>query len=112
MTTQLISRDFHGVIIRQRSSDSYLDATAMCQSANKRFKDYRRLKSTKAFLVELSDFIDNNPVRLIRPMEQNQQLIQIIQGGIPEEQGTWVHPYVSINLAQWCSPIFSVMVSD
>ncbi|MDM8566967.1 KilA-N domain-containing protein [Candidatus Halobeggiatoa sp. HSG11] len=113
MTTQMmISRDFHGAIIRQRSYDGYLNATDMCQSVGKQFKDYRRLKSTKAFLIELSDFINENPVRLISLTEQNQQLIQIIQGGTPENQGTWIHPYVSINLAQWCSPIFSVMVSD
>ena len=44
--------------------------------------------------------------------EQNQQLIQIVKGGTPENQGTWIHPYVSINLAQWCSPIFAAMVAS
>ena len=44
--------------------------------------------------------------------EQNQGLIQTIQGGSPEKQGTWIHPQVSINLAQWCSPKFAVMVTD
>jgi len=30
----------------------------------------------------------------------------------PEEQGTWVHPNVAINLGQWCSPKFAVAVSQ
>ncbi len=112
MTTQLISRNFHGVIIHQRSSDGYLNATDMCKANGKKFNDYRRLKSTKEFLGQLPDFIVKNPVAGIPVTEQNQQLIQIIQGGIPEEQGTWIHPYVSINLAQWCSPIFAAMVAN
>ncbi len=112
MTTQLINRDFHGVIIRQRSSDGYLDATAMCKANGKLFADYKRLKSTKEFLRQLPDFIINNSVMGIPITEQNQQLIQIVQGGTSEEQGTWIHPYISINLAQWCSPIFAAMVAS
>ena len=39
------------------------------------------------------------------------ELIQTIIGGIPQAQGTWVHPQVAINLAQWASPKFAVLVS-
>ena len=112
MTTQnLITRDFHGVTIRQRS-DGYLCATDMCQANGKLFTGYKRLKSTKSFLVQLSDFLDKNPVMLISITEQNQELIQTVQGGNPEEQGTWIHPYVAINLAQWCSSVFAVLVTN
>ena len=84
----------------------------MCKANGKLFADYKRLKYTKDFLRQLPDFIINNPVMGIPITEQNQQLIQTIQGGTPENQGTWVHPYVSINLAQWCSPIFAAMVAS
>ncbi len=50
MTTQLISRDFHGAKIRQRSSDGYLNATDMCQAVGKLFADYKRLKTTQEYL--------------------------------------------------------------
>ncbi|RKZ37160.1 MAG: hypothetical protein DRQ49_11200 [Gammaproteobacteria bacterium] len=50
---QLISRDFHGATIRQRS-DGYLNSTDMCQSTGKRLNDYRRLKSTQEYIVALS----------------------------------------------------------
>ena len=39
-------------------------------------------------------------------------LIQPLKGGVaPKQQGTWVHPKVAINLAQWLSPQFAVQVS-
>ena len=74
MNTQLINRDFHGTIIRQRPSDGYFDATAMCKATGKKFNDYRRLKSTKEFLEELSDFVVKKPVAGIPVSEQNQPL--------------------------------------
>ncbi len=110
-----ITRNFNGVEIKQRKGDGFLDATAMCKATGKLFKDYRRLQSTREFLVVLSDS-EGIPVESAvgrnLPTEQNQGLIQIIQGGNPENQGSWVHPKVSINLAQWCSPKFAVMVTD
>lgn len=38
-------------------------------------------------------------------------LVQSISGGVPAEQGTWVHPQVATHLAQWASPRFAVLVS-
>ena len=37
--------------------------------------------------------------------------MQVIQGGTPELQGTWVHPQVAVHLAQWLSPAFAVKVT-
>jgi len=101
-----LNREFNGVKIRQRTSDNYLDATAMCQANGKLFADYERLKTTQEFLGELSSVMG------IPITEQNQILIKVIQGGKPQNQGTWVHPQVSINLAQWCSPKFAVLVTE
>lgn len=38
-------------------------------------------------------------------------LIQAVRGGNVELQGTWVHPYVAVNLAQWANPEVAVDVS-
>ncbi len=112
MTTQkLIIRDFHGARVRQRPNDGYLSATDMCKATGKLFADYKRLNATHDFLVELFDFLSKNPDMGYPITEQNQQLIQTVQGGPPREQGTWAHPFVAINLAQWCSPKFAVMVT-
>jgi len=38
-------------------------------------------------------------------------LIKTQTGGLNENRGTWVHPQVAINIAQWISPTFDVKVS-
>ncbi|EDN70388.1 KilA-like protein [Beggiatoa sp. PS] len=118
MSNQMIVRDFHGNAINQRASDGYFDATAMCRAAGKRIDNYWRLDGTQEFLSALSDNT-GFPIKSSGSAfpqksvtEQNQVLIQIIQGGNPENQGTWIHPQVSVNLAQWCSPQFAVQVSE
>jgi len=39
------------------------------------------------------------------------EIIQVVKGGDPGRQGSWIHPKVAIHLAQWCSPEFAVLVS-
>jgi hypothetical protein len=105
MSSQMISHDFHGKAVQQRSGDGYFDATAMCKATGKRWNNYYQLPNTQEFLDVLSAETG------ITVSEQNQGLVQTTKGGNPQNQGTWVHPYVSINLAQWCSPEFAVKVS-
>lgn len=97
----IISREVEKNVINQRLMDGYINATALCKAAGKDFYDYDRLKSTKEFLQELSN----------ESGIHGSALTQIIRGGNPHNQGTWVHPQVAINLAQWASPKFAVLVS-
>ena len=90
-----------GGIIQQRAKDGYIDATAMCAAAGKKFNDYSRIGPTQAFIAELCTET-GLPVT---------ELIQSVTGGVPQLQGTWVHPYIAINLGQWLSPTFAVQVS-
>ena len=60
-----------------------------------------RIDTTKAFLKALS-----SDVQIC-----TSDLVQTVKGGIPDMQGTWVHPQVAINLGQWLSPDFAVTVS-
>ncbi len=98
---EYLAREVDSIAIDQRISDGYINATALCKVAGKRINDYLRLDSTKEFLVELASDT-GNPVT---------ELIQMIRGGNPQLQGTWIHPYVAINLGQWLSPKFAVQVS-
>ncbi len=111
MTTQLISRDFHGARIRQRS-DGYLNATDMCQANGKRLNDYLRLKITNEFLKELSKStgLPIEPQNGKSRFGENKGLTEITHGG--NDAGAWVHPKVAIYLAIWCSPEFAVLVTD
>lgn len=102
---EMVIREFDGRPIRQRKVDGYFDATAMCKAAGKRWFDYYRLDTTQAFIHAL------NPVAGIPATEQDQEVIQTVQGGASDKQGTWIHPYLAINLAQWCSPQFAVQVT-
>ncbi|RAO74956.1 KilA-N domain-containing protein [Dyella jiangningensis] len=91
----------NGLIIAQRQSDGYINATAMCQAVGKQFNDYTRLASTREYVDALSDET-GIPVS---------ELIQTFKGGDTSRQGSWVHPDLAIHLAQWLSPKFAVMVS-
>ena len=88
-------------VVPQRIVDGYFNATAMCAASQKLIADYLRLSTTKAFLHELS-------VDMGIPISA---LVQSVRGGNRHLQGTWVHPQVAINLAQWLSPKFAVLVS-
>lgn len=101
LTLSLIPHDYDGTPISQRAIDGYVNATAMCKAVNKKFGDYTRTSATQEFLSELSA-ATGIPVT---------GLVLSIQGGVPELQGSWVHPDVAINLGQWCSPKFAVAVS-
>lgn len=102
MNISIIEHKENGYIIHQRTQDGYINATAMCKAANKEFKHYNSLLTTKKFLVELSSEV-GIPTK---------ELVLIKQGGTPELQGTWVHPQVAINLGQWLSPKFAVKISE
>lgn len=91
MSTQLVLHSFNDAPIAQRDSDGYMNATAMCRANGKLIADYLRLDITKAFLAELEADMG------IPIAEQ----IQVVRGGHPEAQGTWVHPQVAVNLGQY-----------
>jgi hypothetical protein len=99
---QLIPHTLEGEIINQRTLDGYVNATAMCKAAGKIWNNYWQNASTKAFANALCG--DTGiPVS---------ELIQSVRGGLPDMQGTWVHPKVALHLAQWLSPDFAVQVTN
>ena len=96
-----IDRIVEDEIIPQRVTDGYVNATAICKACGKFINDYLRLSITQSFLKEL--YSDTGiPVS---------DLVQMIKGGTPQLQGTWVHPLIAINLGQWLSPKFAILVS-
>ncbi len=98
----LIPHTVGTTLIHQRAMDGYVNATAICNAAGKKFNDYSRLSVTKAFIEELSGAA-GIPADL---------LIFTVTDGPMHGRGTWVHPDVAINLGQWCSPKFAVAVSQ
>jgi ParB family transcriptional regulator, chromosome partitioning protein len=87
--------------IGQNQEDGYINLTKMAQASGKKFNDYSRLDTTKAFINELS--MDTGiPVS---------NLIRVRKGKPAFLQGTWGHPQVAIHCGQWCSAQFAVLVS-
>lgn len=101
-TQELVVHQFDGGVINLRNIDGYVSATQMCKLAGKKVNHYKDNDSTNEYLDALSEDL-GVPVK---------QLFQVVRGGSPSIQGTWVHPKVAIHLAQWLSPKFAVQVSN
>lgn len=101
MSFAFIDRQIEENHIQQRLLDGYVNATALCKAVNKRWTHYYESKAAKEFIKALSTKT-NIP---------SSTLVQTVRGGNVELQGTWVHPYVAVNLAQWANPEVAVDVS-
>ncbi|HEY7329367.1 MAG TPA: KilA-N domain-containing protein [Gemmataceae bacterium] len=107
-----ISHIYNDVVILQRG-DGYWNATAMCQANGKRWHNYYRNQETQEFLEALAAEM-RIPVARIRATGKvldDIGLVDIIHGGPPILQGTWVHRRVALDLARWCSAQFAVKVN-
>lgn len=91
---------FEGQQITIRPSDGYWNATEMCKRYGRKVNDFARLKGSKDYLEALSS-VTGIPVT---------ELVQQIQGGTPDLQGTWVSSRVALKLAAWLNPYFEVWV--
>ena len=96
----IVTREVDGHPFGHRDADGYFNATAMCQAVGKLPTDFLRQKGTKRFLRNL-ETVMGIPITELR---------QVVRGGHPEEQGTWVHPRVAIQLASCLSPEFEALV--
>ena len=79
-----------------------VNATEMCKPFNKQPSDWLRQKSSK----ELIDALIS-----VRGIPRT-QLVVVIQGNFSDgrSQGTWIHEDLAIHLAQWCNPLFGVVI--
>lgn len=100
MTAELINHSLDNNLVCQRKDNGYINATALCKACDRQVNTYFRAQSTKEFLSALSSETQICVSELTLTIK-----------GFGVQQGTWVHPYVAINLAQWASPKFAVAVS-
>ena len=103
---QIIIKEVQPLVINDyslvyRKEDGYVDVTNLCKAGGKKFNHWNSLEKTQAFIKVLSNEA-GIPVS---------KLIEVISGGNFKNQGTWAHPQVAINIAQWISPEFDVKVS-
>lgn len=109
----LDSRTWNGVEIQRRPSDGFVHATAMCKAYGKRWENYHRNDRTQQYIAALERSMAET--HCAAAVTRNRAtgkppLVQIIQGGPPHLQCTWVHPRIAVDLARWLHPEFAVMM--
>ena len=92
----LQSRSWNGTPIQRRTTDGYVNATAMCKANGKRWNDYWCTDRATEYLEALATETGIPVYRLCHSL----------RGG--PQQGTWVHSRVAVDLARWLSAPFAV----
>jgi len=98
-----IKHDYKGITINQRSEDGYINLNEMAQATNKRVDNWLRLDSTKELISEFDDQ-PSSDLRKAQALITDPTNTKF--GG-----GTWAHPNIAIQFAQWCSASFALQVS-
>lgn len=86
----------NGITVLARE-DGFINATAMCKAGGKHFKHWNCLESTKE-LIKVLEKVKGN------------QIIDSIMKGPNNKRGSWIHPILATNLAQWISSEFGLKV--
>ncbi|MBU6251214.1 MAG: KilA-N domain-containing protein [Cyanobacteria bacterium REEB417] len=106
------AREWNGCAILRRQADGFVNATAMCRAGGKRWNDYARVDRTREYICALAASIGAQTPCVAAvagfPASGIHGLIDVIKGGRPELQGTWIHPRLAVDLARWISPSFAV----
>jgi hypothetical protein len=92
----IIKHSYNGAIVSQEP-DGYVSLTDMAKASDKQVAKYLENQSTKLFLEGLSQDL-RFPIS---------SLIRIVKGK-GKQQGTWAHPEIAIDFAQWCSVPFRI----
>lgn len=111
---QLVSRVWKETSISRRTTDGYVNATAMCQANGREWFTYARSERSKEYVAALADHLKGSPQNCGNGADGSPQnptkLIQAITTGPNNLRGTWVHPRIAVDLARWVSPAFAVWV--
>ena len=87
--------------LEYREEDGYINITNLCKAGGKQFKHWNSIDKTKRFLEVLSSAVGIPTT----------ETIKVGTGSNYLNSQTWAHPQVAINIAQWISPEFDVLVS-
>lgn len=99
----LIVKEYLGNSIEFKMVDGcvYANATSMCKAFGKQPSDWLKIKSTQEYIEELerSENLPNG-------------LVEVVQGGISQNQGTWIHEKLILDLARWLNVKFRVWCDE
>lgn len=94
MTIQALnSRSWNGTPISRRTTDGYVNATAMAKASGKQWSHYRQTDRATIYMEALSR---NTEIRVTE--------LYVAKPG----EGTWIHPRLAVDFARWISAEFAV----
>lgn len=98
------------------NGDVILNATQMAKPYGKLVKDWLILKQTqeyiKALIISREGNSPNGDYQALTDFANIPGYTRTVQGGKPDEQGTWVHRKIAIRFAQWLNPNFAIWVDN
>lgn len=116
-----MKRPVNGIEIEQRLTDGFINGTAMCVAHGKDISDWLKTDDTWELVVALADSLnlDALPVKdhksgnsvFTRVSASYPTLVVIKRGAPGVGGGTWLHPDLAMQLAQWCNKPFALQVS-
>ena len=84
------------------TDEAFFNATIAAKPFGKFPRDWLKTADTQAYI---------DAVKRKILTEQN-QLVRIVQGGSPFDQGTWLHPKLGVAFARWLNPDFAVWADE
>lgn len=102
-TTAIQVFQFDGSPITFSNGDSVMvNATQMAKAFGKKPVDWMKNQQSQDYIGALSE------VRNLTSAD----LVRVIRGGNPNNQGTWMHEDVALEFARWLSPEFAIWCND
>lgn len=86
-------------VVFQEGANGMINITPVVQQLGKRLDNYMRLKQTREFIEILTEELGSRDA-----------VIQVVQGGDPQLQGTYMCKVLAVNVAAWLHPRFNVWV--
>lgn len=120
MTNKVVKfqRPVNGVVVEQRHTDGYINATSMCVAHGKDVSDWLKTDDTWNLVIALAEDLGIQPKdhksgnSVYKRVSGTYPALVVVKPGSPANGGgTWVHPDLAIQLAQWCNKPFAIQVS-
>lgn len=107
----------NGISIEQRRVDGYVNGTAMCVAHSKDISDWLKTDDTLELVLALADDLGleakshKSGNSVYTRISATFPSLVIVKRGSPETGGgTWLHPDLAVQLAQWCNKPFALQV--
>ena len=116
-------RAVNGVAVEQRSDNGFINGTTMCTAHDKRLLPWLRTQDTLELFCDLANdlgleikcadlrILDVSRLSATKYAQMFPALIFTKQGSPAVGGGSWLHPDLAIQLAQWCNKRFAIQVS-